>query len=315
MDRSRICLTGAESTTTQLARRLQQPADLHEIRLDLLDRIDADAFSLVAEHAPRAIVTCRPVREGGGFDGDEATRLAHLRRAASLGADWLDIELEVFETGDAAAITDGLSCQTIASVHDFTGGVPDAPTLLTRLGACAADVSKLAVTLSRPGDLASLKALVPGDRAQVVIGMGPIGTWTRLRPGDFGSVWTYVVGEKAAATAPGQVTLERAMRLRLADHAALRPVAVVGRDLGVCLPLAEIGCAVADAQGEPLQFVPLPAWGAEGLQQALDALGVVDLLDVPALGRDADRLHAALESLMGRPLPVVPDLERQIGWT
>ena len=315
MDRSRTCLTGAERTVEQLARRLNSAADLQEVRLDLLDRIDAGAYSLVARHGPRVIATCRPVREGGGFDGDEAVRLAHLKRAVSAGAGWVDIELEAIERGDAASVTEGSSCKTVASVHDFAGGVGDAPALMARLGACAADVSKLAVTLSCPEDLVALKDIRPGGRMQVVIGMGALGTWTRLRPADFGSAWSYVVQDPAAVTAPGQLSLDRAMRLRLADHTDLRPVAVVGHDIDTCMAVAEACCDVAASIGEPLQFVPLPARGIEEVQLTLDALAVAGALDVQALGHDATRLHEELEYVLGRPLPADLDLARQIGWT
>jgi len=315
MDRPRTCLTGAERSAEQLARRLQREGDLHEVRLDLLDRVDAGAFEVVARHGPRVIATCRPVREGGGFDGDEAARLALLRKAGAAGARWLDVELEVFESGNAAAVTEGLGCEIVVSLHDFEGGVASAEVSMARLARCDAGLSKLAVTVARPDDLVVLKRLDPTGRSRVVIGMGPAGAWTRLRPADFGSAWTYVVEDARSRTAPGQFTLDRAARLRLGDHEALRPVAVVDRSFGSCVAVAEVCCDLAVELGEPLQFVPLPAGDPREIGRALGELGAPDVLDVAAIDRDPVRLSNALESLVGRPLRPDHDLARKIGWS
>jgi len=314
MDRSWTCITGAERTTRQLARRLQGAGELHEIRLDLLESIDAETFALVEKHGPRVIATCRPGREGGGFVGDETARLSHLREAAEAGAGWVDIELDVFEAGEAIALTRGMACRTIASAHDFAGGVQDAATLLARLDGCGADVAKLAVTVDRLEHLVTLKRLRSDGQPRLVIGMGTLGTWTRLRPSDFGSLWTYVVEDLGASTAPGQVTVEGATRLRVPGHDHLCPVAVIDRDSGICTAVAEVCCDVATKLDEPLQFIPLPAWGADDLDTLLESLGATDALDVPAMGQDAGQLRAAIQAMMGRPLPEEPDIARQIGW-
>lgn len=38
---------------------------------------------------------CRPKWEGGQYDGDEKDRLDALRLAMELGADYIDVELQV----------------------------------------------------------------------------------------------------------------------------------------------------------------------------------------------------------------------------
>lgn len=42
-----------------------------------------------------ANLCCRPVWEGGQYDGDEKKRLDVLRLAMELGADYIDVELKV----------------------------------------------------------------------------------------------------------------------------------------------------------------------------------------------------------------------------
>ena len=119
------CLTGSERTTGELASRLERPADLHEVRLDLLDDLGEDTYTLIAQHGPRLIATCRTPFEGGGFEGSEGDRLAVLKRASRTGVAWLDLELFLFEQGATARLDlDRLTAppRLIASLHDFAGG-------------------------------------------------------------------------------------------------------------------------------------------------------------------------------------------------
>src|SRR5258706_15088750 len=62
-------------------------ADLVELRLDSMTVPDPEA-ALAGRRKP-AIVTCRPLREGGMFDGSEEERLRILTRAQALGAEFV----------------------------------------------------------------------------------------------------------------------------------------------------------------------------------------------------------------------------------
>ena len=68
-------------------------ADLVELRLDSMTSPDPEA-ALAGRRKP-AIVTCRPLREGGMFDGSEEERLRILERAQALGAEFVDIEWDI----------------------------------------------------------------------------------------------------------------------------------------------------------------------------------------------------------------------------
>ena len=92
-------------------------ADLVELRLDLLDRPDADA-ALAGRSRP-VIATCRAAWEGGRFQGSEAERLAILTRALALGADYVDLEWKA-----AAALEHWPAearARVVLSSHDFEG--------------------------------------------------------------------------------------------------------------------------------------------------------------------------------------------------
>lgn len=52
----------------------------------------------ISEHLQNfsnSVYLCRPVWEGGMYDGDEKSRLGALRLAMELGADHIDVELKV----------------------------------------------------------------------------------------------------------------------------------------------------------------------------------------------------------------------------
>ncbi len=72
-------------------------ADIAELRLDFF-REPYDLPALLRQRPCPVIVTNRPQREGGEFTGPEAERIASLREAVALGADYVDIEHDAVET-------------------------------------------------------------------------------------------------------------------------------------------------------------------------------------------------------------------------
>lgn len=294
MDTARLCLTGAERTATALADRLDQEPDLHEVRLDLLERIDDEVFTLLERHASRVIATCRPTREGGGFTGDESDRIAILQHAARADVAWLDLELDLWESGEAETILDSTRCGTIASVHDFEGGMDRLPDLARRLTLQPATVAKLAIHLSSVRDLGALRDLTLARPSRVVIGMGAAGLWTRLRPDDFGSAWTYVVPDAALGTAPGQVTMEQAIDLQVPRCGDLRPIAVAGDERVIgSQQVRQLARACAP---DPYQVLPLVISAADVLRSAARTLGLAGIAVEPPFRRDAAALCDHLDA-------------------
>ncbi len=271
------CLTGSERSSTALARRLEAHAGLHEVRLDLLDEIDDDTFALLRRHGPRLVVTCRAAAEGGGFDGGEAERLQVLARAARAGIAWLDLELFLFEQGATSRLAlDEDRPRLIASLHDFEGAPGRGALLAARFDGCRADLAKLAVKVDGPGDLAELRQLVLPCRDQVVIGMGEAGVWSRVRPSEFGSRWTYVTTTADRATAPGQLTEELAGSLRLDGHRGLSPLALLGDGTIRQSPGPRVYNALFRELDLPYQYLPLPSAEAPG-RASLATLGVAGM--------------------------------------
>src|SRR5215471_9712834 len=88
-----LCITviGRDADSIRRERiAAEADADLVELRLDAMERPDA-AAALQGRTKP-AIVTCRPLREGGMFDGSEEDRFRVLSDAHALGAEFVDVE-------------------------------------------------------------------------------------------------------------------------------------------------------------------------------------------------------------------------------
>lgn len=198
-----ITVTGTTSDDIRRARdRAEADADLVELRLDSMDA--PDPVAALAGRSKPAIVTCRPRREGGLFDGSEEERLAILRRAHEAGADYIDIEWDA----DARALMAARSGRgVIVSKHDFSG-TPAAPGgILEELRASGAEVAKLAVMTNSLSDLNRLTASA-GNDASIVIGMGPAGLPTRVLAARLHSPWTYA----GDGVAPGQLAASRLLQ-------------------------------------------------------------------------------------------------------
>jgi 3-dehydroquinate dehydratase/shikimate dehydrogenase len=248
-------------------------ADLVELRLDGI--ADVDAAAALAGRAMPAVVTCRPVWEGGRYDGPERARLALLEAAVEAGAEFVDVEWRA----DRSALRRG--ARVVLSMHDFTGLPADLGRHVAAMRAAGAAIVKVAVKAARLADCVALRDAAAGGDRQVLIAMGAAGLITRVCPWLFGSCWTY-----AGAAAPGQVAT-----------AALRTVYRVGetscgtRVFGVsggweaASARAAAHNAEFRARGLDAVSVPLAAADADDLQTAARAF---DLAGLVAAGRLAE---------------------------
>ncbi|HYT75347.1 MAG TPA: shikimate dehydrogenase [Vicinamibacterales bacterium] len=175
-------------------------ADLVELRVDSMERPDP-AAALAGRRKP-AIVTCRPVREGGMFAGTEEDRLRILWDAHAAGADFVDVEMDA-DVGRLIEARGGRG--VIVSKHDFDKTPADAAELIGRLRAAGGEVAKLAVMTETLSDLRTLLSAARPDCGSVLIGMGAAGLMTRVLAGRFGSRWTYA----GDSIAPGQLPVDR----------------------------------------------------------------------------------------------------------
>jgi 3-dehydroquinate dehydratase/shikimate dehydrogenase len=262
-----VTVIGRDLAAIRAARLAAEPeADLVELRLDSMTRPDPDGA--MAGRTRPVIVTCRPLREGGMFDGSEEERLRILTRAHELGADFIDVE---WDAAVEPLVRARAGRGVIVSRHDFSGTPANAAEVLAQLRSVGGEIAKLAVTTERPSDLLALLHAVPQDGSSIVIGMGGAGMATRILAGRFGSRWTYA----GNAIAPGQIT---AARLQQEFHfRRIRPDAevyvVIGRPVTSSLSPAMHNAGFA-ALGLNAAYVPLDVRDLGGLRELGGAIGL-----------------------------------------
>ncbi|MGV9219458.1 type I 3-dehydroquinate dehydratase [Arcanobacterium canis] len=212
-------------------------ADWIEWRMDMLNATSMDAY-LEAGRALRdttavpILATFRTAAQGGQKDIDPLDYADLMLSVASNGiADAVDVEMfsESEWTpdwhGPAPAVEQllttlkRLNCEIIGSWHDFSA-TPHTSEITGRLLAMAqhgADIAKIAVMPQSDADLEALKigahsAHQRGVDRIIAIGMGPLGTHSRIYPEHYASCATFVAG--ASASAPGQMTIAQLIDAR-----------------------------------------------------------------------------------------------------
>lgn len=281
-----ICLTGNEKSTRDLERRLNGvggcwPGQLRksplmqEIRLDCLEKIDDELWNLLSR--PNLILTCRSTAEGGSFRGTEAERLSVLRRALKLQPDYLDVELAADQQVRQEFWQTRGSTKMIVSYHQFaTDQVP--ASILAGLKAAEADVLKIAVLVEDAAQLALLRPLLLDEFRPVIrLGMGEAGLLSRARYTDFGSPWTYVSASIESATAPGQLTIARAQRWRVPEHASLTGLGVLGGEQVLNSPGPRIYNRLFLQRDLPYQYLPIVSRRPVEAMRLVEQLGFAGL--------------------------------------
>ena len=204
---AKLCATVTGATTDEIRARRDAAtdADMVEVRLDYARELDV--AGVLADRACPIVVTCRPLWEGGHFQGSEEERRRVLTRAYQLGADYVDLEWRAgFD--DIIKADDGR--RIVLSVHDFEQVPADMDDQFREMRATGAEVVKIAVQAGTLTDLVTLlnfsrQHRSEGTGGRVVIGMGPAGIPSRVLPDLFGSCWTYA----GQGVAPGQLELSQ----------------------------------------------------------------------------------------------------------
>ena len=318
---AQLCITVIGRTADEIRRErvaAEADADLVELRLDAMDRPDA-AAALHGRTKP-AIVTCRPRREGGMFDGPEEARLRVLDEAHAAGAEFIDVEWDAV----AAPVMRARGGRgVVVSRHVFDGTPSDAAAMLDDLRRRSGEVAKLAVMSERIGDLRILLEAARRDGSSILIGMGGGGAVTRILADRFGSRWTYA-GKQVA---PGQLTASRLLEefrfRRVRADAAV--YGVLGRPVANSLSPAMHNAGFA-ALGLNAVYVPFETRDLDGVRAFAAEIGlrglsvtipfkqdVLPLLDEIAPGAQA---AGAVNTIAIRDgAPATPGTGRWIGST
>ena len=297
MPKTRLICTLTATTIEALADQMSQAAatgcDTVECRIDYLSPPPApgDVAAIVGACDLDVIATCRPVREGGKFDGTEAERLAILQAAADAGASYIDVEADVPPSERPGGAV-------ISSRHDFETCPDDLDDLAGGLDASDAAVNKIAFTASRPSEaLRAFDVIRNSRKPTIALAMGPAGLASRILAGKFGAFGTFASLADGLESAPGQPTVAALRDLYRWDaiDADTEIYGVIGCPVGHSMSPA-IHNAAFGATGINGVYVPLPIEpGGENFNDFLDAVLARPWLNWRGLSVTIPHKHNALD--------------------
>lgn len=178
-------------------------AEMVEIRLETTDLTIEQTRQLFGLHQ-NMLATCRPV----GLTEKEQT--AYLQAAIEGGAAWVDVEIEADDDyrKNIISIACKHNCKVIVSYHNYT----ETPQFLELqqianiAHSMGADVVKLACMCKSKSDVINLMNLYNSYYQILAIGMGAIGSVTRIAAITMNAPFTFVATSNENATAPGQIS-------------------------------------------------------------------------------------------------------------
>ncbi|XP_031373667.1 bifunctional 3-dehydroquinate dehydratase/shikimate dehydrogenase, chloroplastic-like isoform X2 [Punica granatum] len=189
-------------------------ADLVEIRLDCLKTFspNEDLKTIMKASPLPTLITYRPKWEGGQYEGDENKRLDVLRLAVELGADYVDVELQVArEFNDSISGKKPQNCKVIVSSHNYesTPSIEDLGNLVARIQAAGADIVKIATTALDITDVARIFQTIVHSQVPIIgLVMGERGLISRVLCAKYGGYLTFGTLDSGVVSAPGQPTVK-----------------------------------------------------------------------------------------------------------
>jgi len=283
-------------------------ADTVECRLDFLcpPPQAAQLEQLLTCPPLEVIVTCRPKRQGGRFEGNEADRLEMLAQAAKFKPAFIDVEMDVPRRCWPDA-------PIILSHHDFQGIPKDLDQLIQKLDASDAAVNKIAFMAAGPEDaIAALQLLRRCSKPTLALAMGEAGLLSRVLAKKFGAFGTFASLEPQASSAPGQPTLEQFLSLYRWN--SLGPATMlyglvgcpVEHSMGPAVHNAAFQASAIDAVYLPLRVEP----GVENFQRFFEAALANPWLGLRGLSVTIPHKQNALATIGHDPCE---ELARKIG--
>jgi 3-dehydroquinate dehydratase/shikimate dehydrogenase len=178
---------------------------------------------LPASRPKPIIVTCRPSREGGRFEGPEEVRIGLLEKAAELGADFIDIEHDSIQQLKSRG-----KSSVIVSYHNFKETPTNLKGIYARLSKSQADIVKIVTTANDITDNLKIFHLLEEVGASALGGhvplhwkgkpliafcMGELGLISRILAPKYGSYLTFGSLAAGKESAPGQLTAKEMLEV------------------------------------------------------------------------------------------------------
>jgi len=178
-------------------------ADVIELRIDYMNQPDLER--LLSSSKVPIIVTNRARNEGGHFKGTEKERLNYLKRAISLRAAYVDIELSHYVRFKKR------KKKVIVSYHNFDETPANLYEIYQKLLEKNEDIVKIVTQANTEQDVNRMIELLEDSEADMIeICMGELGQRTRLHSKNY---LTFASLNREKESAPGQFTIEEIKRV------------------------------------------------------------------------------------------------------
>ncbi|MBA7641812.1 3-dehydroquinate dehydratase [subsurface metagenome] len=212
MKRPRICAV-IVSKDLEAIKAIEPFIDLFEVRIDLI----GDDWPGLVKQLNKPWIACNRIAgEGGKWCGEETRRIEELVKAAELGADIIDIELETRSLEKTVPlIKERAKC--LLSFHELKGTPPlnKMKEIVRRELDVGADICKVVTTAQKLEDNQAILQLIADfpQTKMVSLAMGPLGLASRILCPLVGGDFTYASIEQGKESAPGQLTVRELRKL------------------------------------------------------------------------------------------------------
>ena len=206
-----ITARSAEDTVSEML-LASKYADIVELRIDYIPELkNAEACiaeSLKCKTKP-VIITNRPEREGGKFNGSEQDRLHLLQKAIDLGADYVDVEYDSIKQ-----ITRRNSSKIIISHHNFKETPHNLSKIYDDICQQKPDIVKIVTYANDIIDNIRIFELLKSAQIPTIsFCMGESGYISRILTKKVGGFLTFASLEKGKESAPGQLTVDELSKI------------------------------------------------------------------------------------------------------
>ena len=187
-------------------------ADIVELRIDYIPELQ-NAEACIEESLKRktkpVIITNRPEREGGKFNGSEQDRLRLLQKAIDLGADYVDVEYDSIKQ-----ITRRNSSKIIISHHNFKETPHNISKIYDDICQHNPDIVKIVTYANDITDNIRIFELLESAKVPTIsFCMGELGYISRILTSKFGGFLAFASLEKGKESAPGQLTVNELSKI------------------------------------------------------------------------------------------------------
>lgn len=182
-------------------------ADIIELRFDYIK--NPDVKQLLKRCTKPVIVTNRPLREGGRFEGSDEDRVSFLKAAIELQASYIDIEHDSIQyLRDAVRHIPASKTKYIISYHNFYDTPGNLIGIYQKIRQDNPDIIKIVTYAKTITDTIRVYQLLQQSTVPTIsFCMGEYGVISRILYKKFGSYLTFASLRLGKESAPGQISI------------------------------------------------------------------------------------------------------------